>query len=131
MFVTPRARTDVAQKLRDKHLIQGRQYYETIRDIGIVPEIKNPDRRRACEFDFRLYCEHYFGSVFYLPWSPDHLEVISMIEEVVLRGGLFAVAMSRGMGKSSLSEAASLWSLSYGHQLFTALIGNCDLSATL
>ena len=58
-------------------------------DIGPLPEVEDPDRRRrACE-DFKFFCETYFPDVFYLPWSDDHLRVIEKIEIAVTQGGLY------------------------------------------
>src|SRR5690349_10730593 len=80
------------------------------RDITAgYPEPGNLARREACEKDFRLFCETYFPSACRLKWSKDHLEVIARMEEVILRGGLFALAMPRGSGKSTLSTRACLW----------------------
>ena len=41
---------------------------------------------------------------------------------MVLRGEMFALAMPRGSGKTSLCEAAALWSLLLGHHRYTVLI---------
>jgi hypothetical protein len=41
----------------------------------------------------------------------------------VLQGGLFAMAMPRGSGKTTLCETACLWAMLYGHREFVALIG--------
>jgi hypothetical protein len=89
-----------------------------------VHEVKNPDRLEACRLSFRSFCESYFPRTFHLPWSADHLKVISKIETSVLQGGLFAMAMPRGSGKTSLCETACLWALVYGHREFVALIGS-------
>lgn len=93
------------------------------REIGSLPPICDPARRAACEFDFRLFCETYLPAKFPLAWSPDHLDVIRLIEDAVLRGGLFAMAMPRGSGKSTLCEAACLWAILYGHRKFPLLVG--------
>ena len=69
------------------------------------PKIDLP-RKTAAQLAFRTFCETYLGAVFCKPWSPDHLKVIAKIEQAVLRGGLFAMAMPRGSGKTSLCEAA-------------------------
>ncbi|HID23605.1 MAG TPA: hypothetical protein EYP14_14570, partial [Planctomycetaceae bacterium] len=82
-----------------------------------------PARKARAERDFRLFCEAYFPQTFYLPWSRDHLRVVARIEQAVLEGGLFAMAMPRGSGKTSLCETACLWALLYGHREFVALIG--------
>ncbi len=59
-----------------------------------------------------------------MAWSDDHLKVIGQIEESVLRGGLFATAMPRGSGKTTLAETAAQWAVLYGHRQFVSLIGS-------
>lgn len=88
-----------------------------------MPSVANPRRRIACTKDFRKFCEEYFPNTFPLAWSDDHLRVIKKIECAVLEGGLFALAMPRGSGKTSLCEIACLWAAIYGHREFIALIG--------
>ncbi len=92
------------------------------RDVGPIPEVIDPERKEMCERNFRLFCEEYFPETFSLPWSEDHLKVIAKIEQAVLHGGLFAMAMPRGAGKSSASEIACLWAMFYGHRDFVVLI---------
>ena len=99
------------------------------RDIGDLPEVENPDRKEACRHDFRLFCETYFPEVYQLQWSEDHLRAIAKIQQAVLKGGLFALAMSRGSGKSSLTETAAIWSMLYGHREFVVLIGASESAA--
>jgi hypothetical protein len=94
------------------------------RDIGDLPEVANPPRRRQAARDFRFFCDSYFPLTFHLSWSPDHLKVIAKIEQAVLHGGLFAMATPRGFGKSSLCECACIWALLYGHRDFVCLIGS-------
>lgn len=93
------------------------------RDVGEIPPVADPTRRTACRASFRLFCEAYFPATFHLAWSADHLWVIGLIEQVVTRGGLFAVAMPRGSGKTSLAEAACLWAALNGLRRFIVLIG--------
>ena len=93
------------------------------RNIGPLPAVVDPERKAACEHDFRAFCERYFPATFHLAWSDDHLKVVAKIERAVLEGGLFAMAMPRGSGKTSLCETACLWALVYGHREFVALIG--------
>ncbi|MBA2224586.1 terminase gpA endonuclease subunit [Thermogemmata fonticola] len=94
------------------------------RDIGDLPEVVNPERKERAAADFRFFCEQYFPLTFHLPWSPDHLRVIAKIEQAVLRGGLFAMAMPRGSGKTTLCECAGIWAVLYGHREFVCLIGS-------
>jgi len=94
------------------------------RDIGDLPPVADPARKERAARDFRYFCDAYFAQTFHLPWSPDHLRVVAKIEQAVLEGGLFAMAMPRGSGKTSLCEVACLWAMLYGHRDFVALIGS-------
>ena len=94
------------------------------RDIGTLPAPVNPVRRTAAGTNFRFFCESYFPATFHLPWSPDHLKVMAKIEEAVLKGGLFAMAMPRSTGKTTLCECACLWAMLYGHRDFVCLVGS-------
>ena len=94
------------------------------RDIGSIPPVRDVPRRDSCERSFRLFCETYGSESFLLAWSPDHLTAIAKIESAVLRGELFAFAMPRGSGKSTLCTWACLWSMLYGHRQFVVLVGS-------
>lgn len=99
------------------------------REIGEIPVVVNIKRRDAARKSFRFFCEAYFAETFYLPWSLDHLKIIAKIELAALHGGLFAMAMPRGSGKTSIVEAATLWVMLYGLRFFVALIGSTEKHA--
>lgn len=99
------------------------------RDISPLPAIVNPERRAACARNLQLFCETYYPQVFCLEWSADHLRVIKKIETAMLDGGLFAIAMPRGSGKTSLAIVAAEWALIYGHCRFVVLIGSSEDAA--
>jgi hypothetical protein len=69
------------------------------------------------------FLKTYFPAAFPLPWSADHVKVLQRLETCILRGGLFAMAMPRGGGKTSCSIRAALWALLYGHRRFVTLVG--------
>lgn len=95
------------------------------RDIGPLPPVADPARREAARTSLRRHCETYRSATFSLGWSPDHLKAIAKIETAVLRpGSLFALAMPRGSGKSSLIEAAAEWALLHGHCHFAFIVGS-------
>ena len=75
----------------------------------------------SCNGDF--WSLRYFPATFNLAWSDDHLKVIARIERGVLQGGLFALAMPRGGGKTSLCIVAALWAVLVGHREFVCVIG--------
>lgn len=93
------------------------------RDFGPVPKVKDRKRKAASRRSLRRFCEDYLEGTFALDWSPDHLAVIKKLERATKEGGLFAVAMPRGSGKTSLTEAAALWALLFGFRKFLVLIG--------
>jgi hypothetical protein len=94
------------------------------RDIAPLPAVADPDRKARASGSFRAFCETYFPQTFHLPWSPDHLKVVARIEQAVLHGGLFARAMPRGSGKTSLCERACIWAILTGARRFVCLIGS-------
>jgi hypothetical protein len=100
------------------------------RDIGTIPDVVKPKRKAACRRAFAKFCRTYFPQTFELPWSDDHRKVIGQIEDSVLKGGLFATAMPRGSGKTTLAECACIWAVLYGHRDFVALIGSDEGHAT-
>lgn len=99
------------------------------RDLGKLPPPGDAKRRKRAERCFRTFCETYLAESFPLAWSDDHLEMIGRIQEVVLDGGQFAMAMPRGSGKTTLLEAAIVWASVYGHRRFAMLIGASKASA--
>ncbi len=94
------------------------------RDIGDLPAVVDADRKARAKTDFQFFCEAYFPSTFHIAWSPDHLKVIRKIEQAVIHGGLFAMAMPRGSGKTSICECACIWAILFGHREFVCLIGS-------
>ena len=95
-------------------------------DIFPIPEIEDYDRRLATSDSLRLFCETYFPRAFYRAWSDDHLMVIAKIERAVKDGGLFAFAMPRGSGKTTLARLSALWAVLVGYRPFVCLIGGSD-----
>jgi len=93
------------------------------RDIGDIPPVVDHARKLRAARSFQSFAEQYFPAKFYLPWSPDHLRILGIIEQVVTAGGTFALAMPRGNGKTTLCETACLWAMLFGHTAFTVLIG--------
>jgi len=108
---------------RERAAARQAELSESGRDIGDLPAVVDPQRKAAAAASFKEFCDTYFPATFCLPWSDDHLRVIAKIEAAVLGGELFAVAMPRGSGKTSLVEIAALWALLFGYRDFVAIIG--------
>ena len=115
---------DPYETMKDKARARNAALSLAGRDIGEMPAVADPNRKRQAESDFCFFCETYFPLTFHLAWSPDHLKVIGKIEQAVLEGGLFAMAMPRGSGKTTLCECACIWAILYGHREFICLIGS-------
>ncbi|MCG3178325.1 MAG: hypothetical protein BIFFINMI_00652 [Phycisphaerae bacterium] len=111
---------------RRRQAEKNRAATKATQDIYPVPEIENFLRRQECERSFRRFCEVYFPVAFHRAWSDDHLRVIGKIEKAVREGGLFAFAMPRGSGKTTLARCAALWAVLYGFRPFVCLIGATD-----
>lgn len=93
------------------------------RDIGSIPPVADPATRLKCERDLESFCRHYLADLFLLPWSADHRRAIARLQECIVSGGQFALAMPRGSGKTTLADAAVLWSVLYAHRKFVLFIG--------
>ncbi|MFM8216973.1 MAG: hypothetical protein ACKN82_20355, partial [Pirellula sp.] len=123
---------DPYQKLKERARARNVAIATAGRDIGELPEIADPARKAKAAVNFRYFCESYFPLTFHLAWSDDHLKVINRIEQAVLRGGLFSMAMPRGSGKTTICECACIWAVLNGHREFVCLIGSdeghaCDM----
>lgn len=99
------------------------------REIGEIPACADPKRRAKCEKSLALACKTYHAKTFALEWSPDHLIALERIQTAIMRGGLFALAMPRGSGKTTLCEIATLWAILNGYRKFVCLIGSDESAA--
>ncbi|MCD6369947.1 MAG: hypothetical protein J7L63_00395, partial [Thermoplasmata archaeon] len=107
---------------RRRQAQRNRAATKAAQDIYPIPEIEDYDRRRQCAESFRLFCETYFARAFWRAWSDDHLRVIAKVERAIREGGLFAFAMPRGSGKTTLARCAALWAILYGYRPFVCMI---------
>lgn len=115
---------ELAEREKNRKLRRAREVSEKSRDISdAMYSCMNPERRKECQYDLKLFLETYMPEAFYLDWSPDHLRAIKKIETSVLDGGLFALAMPRGSGKSTLCLGALMWVILYAHKKYPVLVG--------
>jgi len=119
----PDTKADYAQSNRERSARISREKSAAARDCGPIRAVVDPVRRAKCRESLELFCRTYFNENFSLPFSADHRTVIAKIELAVIKGGLFAVAMPRGSGKTTLCETATLWAILYGWHPFVVLIG--------
>jgi phage terminase large subunit GpA len=107
---------------REKDAARRRAQTATVKEIGPIPRVKNPARVKKCAKSLKLFCQTYLRARFNLAWSQDHLKVIARLEEVILRGGRYALAMPRSSGKTELAKAAALWALLYGYRRYVVIV---------
>jgi hypothetical protein len=106
------------------------RYRQLAREITPIPAVLNPLRRAQAESSLEFFLRTYFPNRFPLAWSPDHLKAIAQIEEATRSGGLYALAMPRGRGKTTICEVAILWGALNGFQEFGLLLGATSGLAT-
>lgn len=106
-----------------------RQETASIQEIGQIPPVANPQRRKKAEQSYAYFCETYFPAAFTLPWSPCHKRAADKIERASVSGGLFAFAMPRGSGKTTMCEWAVLWAILTGQCGYVVLVGATEKAA--
>jgi len=121
-YFKPKAEPLTYEEQKARQAERNAEAVRAAQDIGEIPAVVDPDRKARCEASFQDFCETYFPEVFYFPWSDDHLRVIEKIEKAVRTGGLFAMAMPRGSGKTVMCQTAVLWSALIGASPFVCLI---------
>jgi len=95
-----------------------------------VPPVADQARRDACEADLALALKTYFPDTFTLPWSNQHHEVITTMDGVLRDGGLYALGMPRGSGKTSIAICSATLAICYGWRRYLAIIGAIQASAS-
>ncbi len=123
-MVNPAAAKDSEEYQRHKERMaeRSREKAKTAREIGPLPAVADPARRASCKDSLRLFLETYLPETFNLPWSKDHLRAIEVMEQVILNGGQYALAMPRRQGKTTMITGATLWALLYGHRRFVVVV---------
>lgn len=114
---------DAYSRHRDKMAAASRDRSAAGREIGELPKVKDPKRRARCSKSLKQFLETYFTGRFTLVWSADHVKVITKIERAIVSGGLFALSMARGSGKTTICEGAILFAALFGYHLFPVLLG--------
>lgn len=77
------------------------------RDL-VIPEIRDPARRAACEADDCLWLQTYCSDVFYNPFTPHQIKIIADCGEALRYGTQKCKAAPRGDGKTSIVKYLAL-----------------------
>jgi hypothetical protein len=97
-----------------------------LQEIGPLPDPADPAARSAAAESLQAFCERYRPEAFPLEWSPDHLLAINRMQTTIRSGGLYALAMPRGSGKTTIATTAALWALLYGYRRWVCLVGGTE-----
>lgn len=111
------------ERVKEKARARNAALSRSGRDIAPLPVVVDLDRRAKGLASLEAFLLSYFPETFTLPFGDDHRLVIEALEMAVLDGGLFAYAMPRGSGKTSICERAAIWAALTGRHEFIALIG--------
>ena len=103
---------------------RSREKTAAVADIGDIPPVKHPQRRKRAEHDLHYFLRTYFPqSTGLRPFSIDHIRIIGRLEKCIIDGGYFAEAMFRGSAKTSIAEGAIIWGALFGHRQFMPIFG--------
>ncbi len=114
------------QSHRDRMAAASRRRTSSVSDIGEIPPIADPKRRESCRSDLAKFCRTYNPDVFYMGWADYHRDAIARLQETILQGTMFAFAMPRSGGKTTLCRMAVLWAVSYAYRRYVFYIGSTN-----
>lgn len=101
-------------------------------DIGDIPPVKNPRRRKKAEKSFEFFAVTYFPhSTGSWPFSPDHKRGNQRLQDVAEHGGRSIEALPRGSGKTTRSEVFAIWCQVTGRRGYVAMFGSDAGKASL
>ncbi len=99
----------------------------SLADIGQIPPVRNPWRRKCCSENLGHFLQGYFPSSTGLgPFSQQHYEVIDIIESCIRGGGWYANAVFREFAKTSIAEGSILWATLNGYRFNCPIVGAED-----
>ncbi len=99
-------------------------------EIGPLPAIADPERRKAASENNILFAETYFAPTFYLPWAPYQRTMMDRFQAVIFDGGRECHAVRRGGLKSTCARVSTMWATVNGHRRFPVLVGATDDKAS-
>lgn len=120
MAKSPRAPVDDAERNRLAEI--SREASASVRDIGPLPKVADPKRRQRALKSVKAFARTYFAHRFPLPFGSSHEVAMERMEGCTDVGGLFACAMPRGSGKTTIAEVAVIRAVLSGRRRFPLLL---------
>lgn len=112
----------VGDRQREAKAAYSRAASSSAREVGPLPPVKDAGRKNAGLDSLEAFCRSYLPMWFPLPFCAAHRDAIGRLESCTNDGGLYAQAMMRGGGKTTLARAAALRAILYGLRRFVVLI---------
>lgn len=126
---TPQARPTVddraahrADTRRQAAAAASRKDSAELREIGELPAVADPDRRAAAVADLSTFLRTYFPRRFSKPFGRPHETLIDALQRICEDGGLRAVALPRGYGKTTIVDGAVIWAVFSGLRHYVAYL---------
>ena len=111
----------ITRSRKHAHAVRlGRIIDRIVKHTDPTPQVKAA--RTRTEKSLTVWMMHHGGEAFDQPFAPDHKRVIAKIEHAINHGGLFALAMPRGQGKTTILKWATLYCLLTGRRSFVVVI---------
>ncbi len=122
-MATEQAKADAHRRRVGQDNERKKEQTKSSNTLPVFPPCEHPKEMEACRFDFLAFIQRYSTIACSLPMGEPHLEEISKIQDSVLNGGLFVIAMPRGEGKTTIALEGVKWIVLYGHLPYVVLIG--------
>jgi hypothetical protein len=121
MKVSASDRAAVTQSVKHAKLIEAsRKLARMVKHVD--PDSKIIAKRDKLEASLHDWLRHFGAEAFESKFSDDHLKILSKLETAVNDGGMFALAMPRGHGKTTICKWAALYVLLTGKRKYVVLV---------
>lgn len=86
-------------------------------------------QRTRLEKSLAKWLRFYMRGAFTLPFGDDHLKAIAKLQTAINKGGMFALAMPRGAGKTTICRAAALFAVLTGARAYVLFVAATQTDA--
>ena len=122
---------EAAQANRNNAALRSREQNASVKEIGPLPEVVDPDRKARCKESLLDFMLTYGGTVasesqyiFTTPFCDEQLYMIRTLEQVLKYGGEIPLCIFRGGCKTTFCEWGILWAMMYGWQKFGVIVAS-------
>lgn len=120
---------DYCRANREASARRSRERNDSIKEIGPLPEVQDPERKERCGESLLDFMLTYGGSPeagegydFTKTFCPEQEEMIRCVEDVLKHGGEMPLCIFRGGCKTTICEWGVTWAMLYGWQKFCLVV---------